>query len=156
MTALPFMHVGLLVHDLEEAVERYTDVLGAAFTDSATVHVDHMDDGGRVEPHDIRVVYSTGGPPYFEFIEMQETGIYGHEHGEGLHHVGMWEPDCEKRLSALRAKGLEPEAVQYTSTNRIIVAYFSPRNLNGMRLEIVDESRRPMMENWIAGGKFID
>lgn len=115
-----------------------------------------MEDNGRVASRDVHVVYSMQGPPYFELIEMQDSGIYGREHGEGLHHIGMWEPDCEGQLPALRRMGLEPEAIQYTPANKIIVAYFRPAGLNGVRLEIVDEARRPMMEEWIAGGDFVD
>ena len=155
MTIQPYSHVGLLVHDLDAAVARFGEVLNLTFAQPNVAHVDHMEEDGKVEPIDLRITYSQQGPPYYELIETQEGGgIYSKEYGEGLHHIGLWEPDCEARLDTLKSKGLEPQAIQYTAKNRIAVVYFRPAGLHGMRLEIIDQAHQPSIEEWINGGVF--
>jgi catechol 2,3-dioxygenase-like lactoylglutathione lyase family enzyme len=154
MTVQPYMHLGLLVHDLDAAVARFSEVLNLTFAQPNVAHVDHMEEDGKVEPVDVRLTYSQQGPPYYELIETHTDGIYGKQHGEGLHHIGLWEPDCEARLDTLKSRGLEPEAIQYTAKNRIAVVYFRPTGLHGVRMEIIDQAHQPSIEEWINGGVF--
>jgi hypothetical protein len=90
-------------------------------------------------------------------MEAQGDGVYGLHQGQGVHHVGMWEPYCERRLEDLVGRhGLTKEGVMYTPDKRIIVAYFHPEGMHGTRIEIVDEGRRPQMERWFAGAPWVD
>jgi catechol 2,3-dioxygenase-like lactoylglutathione lyase family enzyme len=155
LTLAPFFHVGILVHDLGEAIDRYADVLGITFVDPAVARAE-LQEPWREETIDLRVAYSNQGPPYIELLEAQGDGLYSIHQGEGMHHLGVWESDCEGRLEELTTrKGMRTEAVQFTPERTIIVAYFYPGHLHGTRLEIVDEGRRPMMEDWITGGEFV-
>src|SRR4051794_41170648 len=141
-----FFHVGIVVPDLDAALERYASLLGIPFTPVQDVYVPRLDDGVRSEPIRLRIAYSTGSPPYYELLEATGEGIYGAANAGGVHHVGIWEADCERRVQELRRLGLQLEATQYTPEGRIIVAYFDPGPLDGTRIEIVDEGRRAMME----------
>lgn len=155
MTLAPYFHIGLLVADLERAMERYSDVLGVSFVAPAIAACE-LQEPWRVEPCELRVTYSNQGPPYLELLEAQGDGIYGLHQGEGMHHLGVWEPDCERRVDKLTtAQGMRKEATQFTPEGKIIVAYFYPNHLHGTRLEIVDAARQPMMETWISGGDFV-
>jgi catechol 2,3-dioxygenase-like lactoylglutathione lyase family enzyme len=158
MTARSYFHFGVLVNDLTAAIDRYSRVLGLTFTDPTIAHVDALEEiGGATSPADVLVSYSRQGPPYYELIEAHDAGIYGRQHGEGFHHVGIWEPGCETRRRALvEEHGLEEEATQYAADGRIIVTYFLPSGLHGVRLELVDEARRADMERWISGGDWVD
>lgn len=155
MTLAPFFHVGILVADLERAIDRYSEVLGLTFVEPAIASA-QLEEPWREEPLDLRVAYSNQGPPHLELLEAQGDGLYGIHQGEGMHHLGAWEPACEARLAELvERRGMRTEAVQYTPDRQIIVAYFYPEHLHGTRLEIVDQNRQPMMESWFMGGEFI-
>ena len=156
MTASNLFHVGILVPDLDEAVERFAEVLGLSFKEPAVAHVDRFEQGASVEALDLRISWSIEGPPYLELLESQDNGgLYGHHH-EGLHHVGLWEPDPEALIGRLRNLGLGQEATQYSPDDRILATYTAPAELYGTRLEFIDASRRPGMEAWIAGGGWQD
>jgi hypothetical protein len=149
-------HLGILVKDMDAGVERFGALLGIRFRPPAIAHVDAYVEGSRSSVLDLKVTYSMEGPPYVELLEAQGDGLYGAHHGEGFHHIGVWEPDCEARKAEWERKGLESEGVQYTPEGRIIVAYFRPEGSHGARLELVDEARRRQMEQWIRGGDWVN
>jgi catechol 2,3-dioxygenase-like lactoylglutathione lyase family enzyme len=156
VTARNHFHIGILVNDMHAAIKHFSEVLGLTFNEPAIAHVDYFDqDGLGRSTLDLKICYSTEGPPYYELLETQPDGLYGRQHGEGMHHLGFWEPDCEARLKGLLEEhGMRWEASQlYTDArNKLIAAYTYPESLHGVRLEIVDEDRRPGMERWIQGG----
>jgi hypothetical protein len=98
-------HFGILVEDIEEGAERFGDLLGIRFRPPAIAHVDDYVEGDTSRVLDLKVTYSMEGPPYVELLEMQGDGLYGPHHGEGFHHIGVWEPECEARLEEWVAKG---------------------------------------------------
>ena len=156
MTATNLFHVGILVPDLDEAVARFTEVLGLSFNEPAVAHVDRFEQGTSVEALDLRISWSAQGPPYLELLESQDnSGLYGHHH-EGLHHVGLWEPDPEALIDRLRNLGLGQEGTQYTPDDRILATYTAPAELYGTRLEFIDAARRPGLEAWVAGAEWQD
>jgi catechol 2,3-dioxygenase-like lactoylglutathione lyase family enzyme len=152
-----FFHVGILVDDLELAIERFSNVLNVNFLEPTVAHVDYLEEPGRMEPFDLRISYSSDGPPRYELMEAQGDGIYGLRQGQGVHHIGIWEPDCERKLEHFVGRhGLQKEGVMYTPDKRIIVAYFHPDDMHGTRIEIVDEGRRQQMERWFDGAPWVD
>lgn len=155
MTAVPYFHVGILVADLEQAVERFRDVLGVDFAEPVYQDCEYFEQPGRMEPLRLHLTYSVQGPPYYELIEAQGDGLYGLHHGAGLHHVGIWEPNCEDRINELLTKGMVKEAVLYRQDRTIIVAFTHPERLHGVRIEIADEGLREGHEAWLAGGEFV-
>lgn len=148
MTFIPFFHVGFLVDDLERGMEAFGSAFGVTWTvpDIGSVAWWQKDSGEGVLQ--LSVAYSRQGPPYIELLQSQESGLYSSAQGEGFHHVGLWEPDCEGRQAELIADGITPVATQYTDERRIIVSYFDPEKLHGVMLELVDEGRKPIMETW--------
>jgi hypothetical protein len=156
MQSTNVFHLGILVEDIDEGAERLGDVLGLRFRPPAIAHVDEYVEGDTTQVLDLKVTYSMEGPPYVELLEMQGDGLYGAHHGEGFHHIGVWERDCEGRLDAWKAQGVQPEGIQYTPEGRIIVAYFRPEGTQGVRFELVDEARREQMERWIGGGDWVN
>ncbi len=156
MTAANFFHVGILVPDLEEGMERFAEVLGLAFKTPAVAHVDRFEQKSRVEELDLRITWSVEGPPYLELLESQDNdGLYGRAQ-EGMHHIGLWEPDPEALMERLTGLGLRNEGVQYTPDDRILAAYTAPHELYGTRLEFIEEGRRAGMEAWLAGEEWLD
>lgn len=155
MTLAPFFHVGILVPDLNVAAARLTEVLGITFRDPVVQDCDHFEDGGRTSQLSLHLTYSVDGPPYYELIEAQGDGLYGLKHGQGLHHIGMWEPDCEAKAEELESDGMRREGALYRPDNSMIVAFYQPSGLAGVRLEIADEGMKEDHERWLAGGEFI-
>jgi catechol 2,3-dioxygenase-like lactoylglutathione lyase family enzyme len=156
MTATNLFHVGILVPDMAEATERFAQVLGLTFKEPAIARVDRFEQGSKVEVLDLRITWSVEGPPYLELLESQDNeGLYGRAQ-EGLHHVGLWEPDPEALMKRLQGLGLRNEATQYAPDDGILATYTAPREMYGTRLEFIEGSRRPGMEAWLAGGEWQD
>lgn len=151
----PFFHIGILVNDLGEAMERFGDIFKVTWADPAVAEARFWEEGKGYRALTLDVVYSQQGPPYLELLQAQGDGLYGDHHGEGLHHIGVWAADCEGRSAELEAQGMSPVATQFTPEGNIIVSYFNPADLHGVVFEIVDEGRREMMESWIAGEPFV-
>jgi Glyoxalase/Bleomycin resistance protein/Dioxygenase superfamily len=146
--AEPYFHIGILVKDLEAAMERFKKMIQVSFRPPRVVQViqEHMP--GR-NLADLRFTYSYEGPPYYELLEAHETGVFGLQQGEGPHHVGMWASDGRARLRDLQGRGLRPEIVHYSSDGLLVFAYFEPADLCGTRIEILDASQRALHEEWI-------
>lgn len=156
MTATNLFHTGVLVPDLEEAAARFGEALGLTFMPPAIAHVDRFEQKSRVEELDLRITWSVEGPPYLELLESQDNdGLYGRAQ-EGLHHIGLWEPDPEALMERLTGLGLKNEAAQYTPEGRILAAYTAPQELYGTRLEFIEAGRRAGMEAWLAGKEWLD
>lgn len=73
MTASPYFHIGILVPDLDEATERFSDVLGVTFVDRVYQDSEYFDDGGVIKNLRLHLTYSIDGPPYHELLEAQGT-----------------------------------------------------------------------------------
>jgi len=156
VTATNLFHVGVLVPDIEKAMDRFSEALGLTFMDPAVAHVDAFEQASGTNVLDLRITWSKEGPPYLELLESQDNeGLYGH-HQEGLHHVGLWEPDPVKLMERLVGMGLTKEAIQWAPEGGIIAAYTAPRELYGTRLEFIEASRKPGMEAWLTGGSWSD
>jgi catechol 2,3-dioxygenase-like lactoylglutathione lyase family enzyme len=155
VTASNLFHVGVLVPDLGEAMQRFEDVLGLEFKDPARVQVNRFVEGQFDGPIELNLTWSVQGPPYLELIESTGDALYAHHH-EGLHHIGLWEPDNAGRRDSLQSKGVGVTSAQFYPEGGIIALYSEPNDRFGTRMEFVDEARREQMETWLAGGEWVD
>ena len=116
---LPFLEsgvaqVGLIVEDLDQAVEHYWRLFGIGpwhiYTYGKPL-VRRMTYRGRPGDYRMRVALSWLGPLRIELIEMLEGDtIYAEfvrEHGYGVHHLGVLVDDMEAALAQARAAGLD-------------------------------------------------
>lgn len=157
MNEHPYFHVAFIVEDLDSAIPHYESAMGIEFLEPIVAKARFYERGKGERDLELRLTYSKQGTgPWVELIEAQGDGIYGLTSGEGMHHVGIWESDCESRVEAMKKQGIELLAAQYTPEGKIIVAYFAPESLHGTMLEIVDDSRKDMMYQWFSGGPFQD
>ena len=155
MTASPYFHIGILVPDLDEAIERFSDVLGVTFADRVYQDSQYFDDGGVIKDLRLHLSFSTDGPPYYELLEAQGDGLYSLKHGIGLHHVGVWEADCKAKRKEFETKGMNHEATIYRPDGSVIVSFFEPGPLGGVRVELADLDLREQHEAWLRGGEFV-
>jgi catechol 2,3-dioxygenase-like lactoylglutathione lyase family enzyme len=149
MTA-PFAHVGVLVNDLDEAIERYSR-LGLTFMEPRTVRVERLVENGTETSLDLRITFSHDGPPRWELLEAAGYGVYGAHHGEGLHHVAEVVDDPIPRMQELERAGFPMVAAQYRPDGSMIVGYLEPRDLNGIRLEVIGTQVDEAIEAWVRG-----
>src|SRR5262245_55614155 len=112
MTDLPYVHIGIVVRDLEAAIERFS-LLGLTFMDPLTVHVDRLVEGERETELDLTVVFSHQGPPHWELLRAAGDGIYGPQHADRLHHVAVLDADPARKRGELVQEGLREVAAQY-------------------------------------------
>jgi hypothetical protein len=153
VTFTNFFHVGILVPELNVALEQF-QVTGIKFTPPTVAHCDHYMYMGKTGTLDLRIAFSIAESPYIELMEAQPDGLYGPEAGYGHHHIGLWESNCENRVAYLQSNGFLLEAAQYDDGQNLSVAYLSGSAMPGVRYELVSLLRRPALENWIAGGAY--
>jgi len=148
-----YFHIGVLVENLDAAMERFSRVLDMSFNDPITATFDRLEDPDPGESF-VRCTYSREGPPHIELLEANGNGLWSLENGEGFHHLGFWEPDTVGRCSLLEAESLKIGAKVVQSNGRIMTVFNDPADLFGIRLEFLHDSSRSLMEQWAATGKF--
>jgi catechol 2,3-dioxygenase-like lactoylglutathione lyase family enzyme len=136
VTATPLYHVGILVEDIDAAIARFGELLGLTFGEPLDMRFDDIVEDGQRVVRDLRLVYSVEGPPFLELIEAQPDGVWGRQHGEGLHHIGVWQEGLEARVMELAASGTEPQAIVHHRGETLAV-YLSPETAHGARVELV-------------------
>jgi catechol 2,3-dioxygenase-like lactoylglutathione lyase family enzyme len=153
MTGTPHSHVAFLVDDLDKAMARFSEVLGVTFNEPRTIYFDHLHDP---EPRQtsIRATFSKEGPPHYELIEGDGQGLYAMDHGEGIHHVGVWQGDAEGRMQELAAQGMGVEARLALADGSVLTWFNDPKDLHGVRVEFVDDADRPTYEQFMKTGEF--
>ena len=135
MSDVRMFHIGIIVPNMAEAIDKFAKVLDLTFTEPATVHVTRDVDGGVEGPLELQLAFSHEGPPYFELLEATGDGLYSQL---GLHHIGLWESDNAARRDHLVAAGVNVTTIQYTPDGEIIALYSDPVDLFGARIEFVD------------------
>jgi catechol 2,3-dioxygenase-like lactoylglutathione lyase family enzyme len=150
MNKAPYVHIGILVDDLDRAIERYA-AFGVEFMEPRTVPVERLVEAGTETQLALRVVFSKEGPPHWELIEAVGDGIYGPQHLGELHHVAVLSPDPLARRDELLQDGFREVAAQYRSDGSMIVTYLDPADLHGIRIELLHAPVQDAILAWIAG-----
>ena len=153
MTGTPHSHVAFLVENLEAAMARFSEVLGVTFNEPRTIYFDHLHDP-EARQTSIRATFSKEGPPHYELIEGDGHGLYALDHGEGIHHVGVWEHEAQQRMQELSAQGMAVEAQVCLADGSVLTWFNDPRHLHGVRVEFVDDADRPTYEQFMKTGEF--
>jgi catechol 2,3-dioxygenase-like lactoylglutathione lyase family enzyme len=141
VTASRLFHVGILVTDMTKAVSRFSETLGMSFESPRTLGI-VLHEQGVISERSITVAYSLDGPPFLELIESQAEGLWGHQHGEGLHHIGVWEDDLVGRIRDEEERGVRSEA-KILVAGQLTAVYLDSTKLNGVSVELVAGRREP-------------
>lgn len=146
-------HAGLVVPDLRAAVADLEARLGYTFNEPTRLTVHEVEDrlGGVTGPLDMLVTYSRESPFRLEVIEGQGNGVYG-PLWQGLHHLGVWEPDPEGRLRQLERAGDPVDAVFRQQDGSISVIYARSSVIPAARVEYVNSAQRERLERWFDTG----
>jgi len=148
MNEMPYVHVGVIVPELEAAIRSF-ERLGLTFMEPRIVHVDRMVEGDEEGEVDLRIVFSHQGPPHLELIEATGHGVYGPQHVGGLHHIAVLDADPARRTDELVRVGLSLVGAQYRTDGSMIVSYFE--GLPGISLELLDVNVQETILAWVRG-----
>jgi catechol 2,3-dioxygenase-like lactoylglutathione lyase family enzyme len=152
LTLTPYFHIGILVVDLEAAVDRFSSAMGLSFRPVRTTSIDHIEDP-EDHPGAHRGTYSYEGPPYIELLEATtDSRLWSPDQGEGIHHIGLWAPeDLDSFQDTLEARGF-PGDVRLRGPEGDLMAWFNkPASLHGTRLEVISPTYQPGVEAWLMG-----
>jgi catechol 2,3-dioxygenase-like lactoylglutathione lyase family enzyme len=142
-------HVGILVDDLEQAIERWTAFTGYTFSAVGRYRTDRYEDSSSVHPHshDARFVVSREGQPKIELLEATGTGTHGPAN-LGIHHLALIGfPDLEAERDRVTALGIGIDGVNTDAEGRILLAFTDPSALDGARFEIVSNRVAPIVHD---------
>jgi methylmalonyl-CoA/ethylmalonyl-CoA epimerase len=126
-------HVGLAVADLERAVARWCDLLGA--------EVEAEED---VPSQGVRAVALRIGTGRVELLAAtaadSPVGRFLERRGEGMHHVAFSVDDVAAELDVLRARGATLIDEQARQGLYGPVAFIHPETVGGVLIELVGRS----------------
>jgi methylmalonyl-CoA epimerase len=124
-------HVGIVVRDIQAALEVYETALGLSLREIA-----------EVPDQQVRVAFLPLGESNVELVQPtdDDTGIarFLEKRGEGIHHLCIEVPDIEAALAQLEAHGvplIDPVPRQGAHGR---VAFVHPKGAHGVLLELVE------------------
>lgn len=142
-------HIGVLVPNLEDGIERWSRATGYTFSPVARYrthhYIDHTEPGEHF--HDARISFSLEGPPRIELMEVTGNGTHGPEQ-VGIHHLGMnGIEDPEGVLAELEKDGVPHDGRAMTPEGLIHLFFTDKSILDGIRLEFVSTRRGPTVQD---------
>jgi hypothetical protein len=141
-------HIGVLVENLEEAIERWSSVLDYEFEPITRYRTTRWEDLDGPTPHlsDVRLSFSFQGPPYIELMEFTGTGTHATSEGQGFHHFGFSNiPDLQDRIAQLHRAGIRNDGIARDDSGKTILWFGEKQDFNGIRLEFVGTDPQPIV-----------
>ncbi|MFD4957850.1 VOC family protein [Microbacterium sp. NPDC058389] len=158
MTAQNIEHIGILVENLEEAIERWSAALGYQFSPVARYRTQRWVDSSDRSPHfhDARISFSLQGPPRIELMEVSGNGTHSAAQ-LGIHHFGF--PGHADPLASAAASGLAVDGQSLTGNGDTLLCFTEKAALDGIRLEfisplpgpVVADDGRPLQRDALTG-----
>lgn len=138
-------HVGLIVPDLDAAIESMTVTGSYSWTKAITATLPVTTDDGDFEMP-FKFVYSIEAP-HLELIQEVPGTVWAAPKSGAAHHLGYWVDDLAAAAEGLQAVGYRIEA-RPTGAQLSSFAYMlSP---SGVRIEIVDRALFPDFPAFLA------
>lgn len=139
----PMHHIGLVVKDVDKAVEHYTKIGLGPFQVFEREFPDFIYQG---RPTYLRTKFGfNAGPPRIELLEEREgetpNADFLRKKGEGIVHLGFFVDvnDFEGMLANLKREGFNP-VFQRTSAEQP-VAYLNTDEIGGVMIELIGEKK---------------
>jgi glyoxalase/bleomycin resistance protein/dioxygenase superfamily protein len=146
-------HTGVVVADLDAAMEDLSRALGLRWTPVQTHDMRQWRPGGE-QRLTLRFVYSLAPYPLLELIEAQPGTFYEPVVGATtqLHHVGMWVDDLAAAASGLAGDGFELVAAGVDDEGHRPARVTFHESAHGLRVELCDAAMRSGFDAWVSGG----
>jgi hypothetical protein len=148
MSPLVIDHIGFLVADLEEAIERWSVATGYTFSPIARYRTQSWSDSSDPEPHwhDARISFSRESSPAIELMEFHGQGTHSAAEGEGFHHIAFMNvTDIEERKAQLAMLGFRHNGQAVDEDGNVILWFTDKSDLNNVRLEYVSDDPQPIV-----------
>ncbi|MDE0080634.1 MAG: methylmalonyl-CoA epimerase [Caldilineaceae bacterium] len=132
-------HVGIVVHDLDEALATYCGILGFRLLERL-----HAPD------HGVEIAFLDAGHSTVELLSPTDnesgTARFLARRGEGSHHVCFAVPDIAQALNELRAQGVR--LIDETPRQGIhgLVAFVHPQAAHGVMIELLQKDQAHRLE----------
>lgn len=153
MSALgPLWHVGIVVPDLDAAMDEFTRASGVSFTSTLDREV-AVETAAGPESGRVRWAASRGEQPDWEVIE-QRDGFWsvGRNGGAALHHIAYWSDDLESDIAHYREAGHVLEAQGRDDEGRVRFVYLV--GPSGVRIELGARYTQQSWDEWVGGGDY--
>jgi hypothetical protein len=147
MTVPLIEHIGILVPNLEEGIERWSAATGFAFSPIARYRTERYEDHSNQTPHfhDARISFSLESMPRIELMEVTGTGTHGSTE-LGVHHLGFaGVPDPEGRAAELATQGIGHDGLSRDAEGRVLLCFTEKNALDGVRLELISPLPGPLV-----------
>jgi len=138
-TIIRFHHIGILVKNISEAIDRYTSALGIG-KDKVVVEVmSYMTGKGEMEEFKYAFLPLAEGEN--NFIELVEpvtpgpTARYLEKHGEGLFHLAFESSNILETIREFEKAGI-PQAGA-TPTEEVLSVFLHPKYAHGVLIQII-------------------
>jgi catechol 2,3-dioxygenase-like lactoylglutathione lyase family enzyme len=149
MTAPLIDHIGVLVDDLEQAIEQWSAVTGYTFSPIRRYRTERYVDASDPSQHhhDARIAFSLEGLPKIELMEVTGTGTHGPDE-RGVHHLafrGVDDPEGE--LDRLAALGVGDDGRSIAEDGGLLLCFTRKQDLHGVRLELISTRPGPLVSD---------
>ena len=139
-------HVGVVVDDLDAALEDLTDLFGYRWCPAMAVETPVVVSTGEFML-DLRFTYSAT-VPRVEVIQSVPGTLWVPAAGSGVHHLGYWSDDVEADGRRLVERGYAEEARGVGSDGGAVWTYH--RGASGPRIELVSREIQAGLEGYWA------
>jgi methylmalonyl-CoA/ethylmalonyl-CoA epimerase len=151
-------HIGVVVKDIQKAVDFYTKAFGMKFEDIAEHQLPpDVITRGKPTPYTMKVTFAPmGSSVRLELIQIVEGETLQTEflkaHGEGIMHLGYEVEDLEKEVANAESQGLE--MICFLKMVGIMAfAYLDSAKTHGVMIELVQKDvRDKIMKKLSEGG----
>ena len=147
MTSRLIEHIGILVTDLEAAIERWEAVTGYTFSPIARYRTARYTDSSDAAPHDhdARISFSLEGPPRIELMEVTGSGTHGAAE-LGVHHLAFQGVgDSAGEIEQLAALGVGVDGASLGEDDEPILWFTDKGDLDQVRLEFITTVPGPIV-----------
>ena len=143
---LDVFHVGIVTPDIQLAMKAIGENLGIAWAPVQQRTQPVRTGAGELRDEPIIFTYSSDGPPHVELIQSTAGSVWEVTPAGCLHHIGAFAGD----VTVAPGRGMSLEFGGGHGEKPAGFAYWL--SADGMRVELVDGSRREQFSDWFAGG----
>ena len=150
MRAADLFHTGVVVDDLEAAMNWFTKVAGYTWTDVVTADQQAETPAGEITIP-LKMVFA-GAYPRLELLQTI-AGTVWTPADSGVHHLGYWSDDVESDLATLESGGMAYEAKSYNPDGSGTLLWAYAKGPTGPRIELVSRAMEPFINYWWSTAK---
>lgn len=144
MRGRDLFHVGIVVPDLERALDHFGNLLNLSWTPITEVH--HLL-AGTTDP--VRYAFSVE-PPHLELIQAIPGTIFAFAEGSNLHHIGFWTDGLAHESERLVSHGCPREMIAFGEQAYGTDLFAYHLDEYHVRIELLDPRMRRGIERAIA------